>query len=1170
MMIRNDTYSYNMPITLEEHLKRLAQRYIDVQEVQSLWLLLKKRLEQELIHSSNVFVNYSLHDRSHSRSVMQAVERLLGEERICQLSATDTFMLLACIYSHDYGMVQTFNKVYGVLGSSQFEKFLMEKQKDRNSLEREEEKAIDNLMAYIHEKKCSLPLNELYFSIMLVVQLYLRPNHWKGVSDIKSDFEGLFQGHLKKRFIYGQEGIVELCMCHGRSMKELLQLPYCSDGIVGDDFHPRFIASMLRLGDLLDLDNGRFPMWFVNEIARNKNIIPRLSVLHYRKHEAISHLLITPGKIEISAHCYSIQDKAVGKSNWSLEQIQREEAQRQSYDVAGLISDWTESLSDECHQMILHWNEIAQPNFGYPPGKPEVNIFVDGNVYMAKERTFQMRMSQERVMSLLKGTSIYKDRYVGIREMIQNAVDASLLQLWNDLLHNRYIDYGLSKDKVLSDFDLLDLADKRHASILGNYDIRVEVIENRASNQVHIVVKDKGIGIIKEEIQYIADIGSSKEKNVRVRNLMEKMPPWMKPSGVFGIGLQSVFQLTDCIDFYTRQHNLQEQHISVYSYGKNKGKIETKIISEKHSEPYYDNTVPGTNVKIVINEDKFFMEDGKNDGQKKNEFIYFDPEFEEGGKLHMIFQELSEVCNKMISQFPYDYFNIYFKAIIIDKDGNEITGEKQKSGNQKKLEQNQKSEDKVSLCNSFIYPKKGQNIFAEPVQAFDKKRLYDDAYIFKHDKAYFWDKKKCRFYCLTVQPCQVKEKDNRKELILPEKIKDIYNISYKFNRISNTEAIYAQHNRSKRLHAGFLKMDVLIMDDKPMNYMNIDRDRLKDNAVSEEELLSVRDEIVKKWFEYLCKSVKSNTNTNIDTDSENQNKSETGELLFENERGTLISLMLLFYQDVQKDFFEKFLKSHKALLDNIVLCKDEIPILNFWNKEQHFCVKLSLEEQFKSGFQHPVKNKEMQEDKNNGKKQKEYIEIGEENICRFPHRLVHIESISRKDSMLLYQLRIQPYNQGISKINMDEGARLYDYLNAFDMKGNQRDIDYKSIVKKVFKPNEYYEKLSISCFPFTFCKGRNMESELDNCIREYILSPFDEESAKELEKVLKLKEKASDFIDAVMGSEQMKKCVAYILKKNFYDNEKKEEAKEEEEKIKKDYRRFLKDFITLLRKHMHK
>lgn len=85
-------------------MENLAERYSKVKELHSLWLLLRKRIEEELTNGSSIFVNYSLHDGSHSRSIIQAVERFLGEKRICQLPATDTFMLFACVYSHDYGM----------------------------------------------------------------------------------------------------------------------------------------------------------------------------------------------------------------------------------------------------------------------------------------------------------------------------------------------------------------------------------------------------------------------------------------------------------------------------------------------------------------------------------------------------------------------------------------------------------------------------------------------------------------------------------------------------------------------------------------------------------------------------------------------------------------------------------------------------------------------------------------------------------------------------------------------------------------------------------------------------------------------------------------------------------------------------------------------------------
>lgn len=593
-------------------------------------------------------------------------------------------------------------------------------------------------------------------------------------------------------------------MCHGQPVSELSHLSPRADRMVGDEYHPRFVATMLRFGDLLDLDNGRFPRWFIKEIAHDKSVVPSLSVMHFYKHEAVSHLLITPKKIEIVAHCRSLESKESEDASKKITDAEREEIQKESYKVASLISDWTEQLSRECHQMVENWNDIAQPDFGRPPANLDVKIYVDGKEYMAENKTLQMQMSQERVMHLLEGTSIYKDRYVGIREIIQNAVDASLLQIWQDILQNKYVSYGLSKDSVIppesltnqkaSDFDLFDLLDEKKASIFGNYNIQVEVIKDMQRQKVFSVVKDKGIGITKEDMQYISNIGSSKEKNMRINKPMEKMPRWLKPSGVFGIGLQSVFQLTDCIEFYTRQHNAPEQLISLYSYGKNQGKIEIREVPENTDGMYYDNAIPGTNVKIAINPQKF------KDNDEKSNFIYYDPEFDSGDELDMLFSEVSKACEDKIKESRQDYFNIYFRPLVIEKNG-------------KKIETSQNR----CIRRSYIYPSvKGK--FGNDIRYFPYK--LSDTYRFTDDMAYFWDKETCRAYCLTVRPCTIEEKDGKKQLVLPEKVPNLYSISYKFNAISKADSVYIKHDfmkygTIKRLHAGFLKLDVLILDDEP-------------------------------------------------------------------------------------------------------------------------------------------------------------------------------------------------------------------------------------------------------------------------------------------------------------------------------------------------------------------
>lgn len=127
-MMEKSRFLTNLPLTLETHFGLMAKESSAIENLHSLWVLLRKDLEDMLPLSRNTFVHYSLHDATHSRSVIQAIERFLGEERIKSLSATDTFMLLLCAYAHDYGMAMSFAQINEALGSAEFIDFL-ERQK---------------------------------------------------------------------------------------------------------------------------------------------------------------------------------------------------------------------------------------------------------------------------------------------------------------------------------------------------------------------------------------------------------------------------------------------------------------------------------------------------------------------------------------------------------------------------------------------------------------------------------------------------------------------------------------------------------------------------------------------------------------------------------------------------------------------------------------------------------------------------------------------------------------------------------------------------------------------------------------------------------------------------------------------------------------------------------
>lgn len=1160
-----------MPLTLEQHFKWLAEQYSDVQDLHSLWLLLRKDLEDRLPHSRSVFVHYSLHDATHSRSVIRAIERFLGDNRIRQLSATDTFMLLICAYAHDYGMAMTFNQIYDALGDRDFITFLEKQEKNFYMLGEEDVQAVKNLISYMKEKRTGCNLQELYFSIMVVIQTYLRPSHWKGVQRVWGDFKGLLEGHLNGRFIQGGEGIIEICEAHGKTFQDVLKMSVLADGIVGDNFHPRFIAAMLRLGDLLDLDNGRFPRWFVTEISNNRGVIPHLSELHYRKHEAISHLLVTPKRIEVCASCNGSEE---------------------GYEVAGIVREWLEWLEKECADQIQHWSGITQPDFGRPPMITKSEITLDGKAYTSENQKLQMRMSQDRVMKLLEGTSIYQNQYVGIRELVQNAVDASLLQLWDDVTHNRYLSLGISKHghKIKNNMDtfeeksetekkemsILELGQKELSGVFDNYPITIELIKDMVDQKVYITVKDKGTGITLQDAKYMSEIGASKERNSRIVEIMKEMPRWLKPSGVFGIGLQSVFQLTDRIEFYTRIPNEPERLITFYSYGRNHGNIEIREVQQNADGIFYDNSVPGTNVKIAVDPKKL-LTNTRGGKAKGDHCLYYDTEFDLDDPLHAVYVELSSVIESELKRYPYNYFNIYFQAMIHEKE-DKLPAKKLKRRlncsyfSPTKDNQETKDETKEKMIENTILP------------FYDTKTHSATPFSFFKNKAYYIDEKSCRIYRFKIRLGKTITVENGMRFRLPNPVQNLYGFYYKFNPISDVQSIYSSTTKLHDVHAGFLYWNVNIMDDDPTKYLNIDRDRLREGAIMLEELDEVRKTVLEHWCGHLIRRYHT-----LEKVCKKKNRQKQAELIRKEEEDkfvpkkpfniyqdmprTLISLALLFYQNVSAERFREFIEPYKDYLEqeNFILLGESIRVDQLWEEDV----------MFRSDIQYPekwietVREYESEPEKYMGTERDKVLHI--ETITRLPHRLMHMTMISLNQSGELgYYFYLGQASAAPCAIAMDYAARLHDYSNAIEpASSNKKEIEIDSLVNKVFKPNKHFPHLLVPRYPKAFKRGRNFSLPMDYSIRWYILSPFDREITRQLNSYIfkddrMIKDIVSELknkVDAYKTkSRQMEKCIQYVYKQSVKRAETAGIVLQEnlEEIIRSEYSRFLIDCCRIL------
>lgn len=306
----------------------------------------------------------------------------------------------------------------------------------------------------------------------------------------------------------------KVCHMHTAPFENIrVELQQYEDGMSNELCHPRFVACLLRLGDLLDMDNGRFCP--VMAALHGKG--PRSKVAHWDKHESIVHLRCSEQFIEAHAECKTDEGYLV-------------------------TSDWFAMLEKEAASQLRHWDEIVPV-----PGLmsiPVVKVQLrhkDTDLLLRDGRLPKLSLSENEVFEILQGADIYEHKWQALRELLQNAEDATLVRLW--ICHKKEI---LEKgNSPLSE---------RLCELLKKYPLLVRLhktINDDGNAFLHVVIEDKGCGISRETFEKMLLVGSGKDG--RLQNVIDEMPEWLKPSGAFGLGLQSAFFMgAQKLEFSTR------------------------------------------------------------------------------------------------------------------------------------------------------------------------------------------------------------------------------------------------------------------------------------------------------------------------------------------------------------------------------------------------------------------------------------------------------------------------------------------------------------------------------------------------------------------------------------------------------------------------------------------
>ncbi len=321
------------------------------------------------------FQNYTLHDETHILNVLDAIGGLLGDQ-VKQLTVGEMELLIVSTCLHDLGMVYT--------------------NEEKQRYYEDEVSCRKFLMEYCPES-LGCPVTEWSEETK---KWYLRTLHPFRLPDIlkneawKEIFDGSPLNVVPKRCI------IAVCQAHGEKPEELSHnrdLEYLSV----DETDPLFCALLLRLGDLLDFDDTRAPRILYHYVVYNDK-----SRSEWDKHQASAGFRYPASPslddLPYKARCL----------NPGIEHAVRD------------FLDWVDEELGTCKKLQKRCRMSWQQEFPFPRAVLRDEIESEG--YMSGD--FCLTMDQTQVLSLLTGENLYDNRDVFVRELLQNAIDATLLR----------------------------------------------------------------------------------------------------------------------------------------------------------------------------------------------------------------------------------------------------------------------------------------------------------------------------------------------------------------------------------------------------------------------------------------------------------------------------------------------------------------------------------------------------------------------------------------------------------------------------------------------------------------------------------------------------------------------------------------------------------------------
>ena len=402
-----------------------------------------------------IFSDYTQHDIQHSYRILEHIDELIKSNK--KINDSERFITICVSLLHDIGMFPS-----DEIG----------------------EKIIKGELSFNDNKFSNGTTNESDFDKQKF-ENYIRKYHAQISAEVIDNLN-LFKGDFSDY----NNLIKEICQSHNEDINWIESNIEKDSWIKKDKINCWYIACLLRIGDILEIDDRSSPKSLYNYI-----------------------MLSIESKTEWHKHFSIINYKKIVNygEDTSIEKIKeiRFDGTTKNEKVYRNILNYFDNIEKELigtNEITKKYNDINYNLIFYP--KINNQIKQDGFIY----DDYKIELDYKNITQILMGEKIYGDKKLGVRELIQNAIDACRLR------------------KI-----------KNSENYTPEINIKI--------NQDTVIIKDNGIGMNNYIIKHhFLNVANSYYQSDEFKNSNQNF----NSIGQFGIGFLSSFMLSSIIKIKTR------------------------------------------------------------------------------------------------------------------------------------------------------------------------------------------------------------------------------------------------------------------------------------------------------------------------------------------------------------------------------------------------------------------------------------------------------------------------------------------------------------------------------------------------------------------------------------------------------------------------------------------